>query len=170
MARDAEFRSVPNPASSQTFRACARSTGLIPRGPVAGSKVALGGASPTWRRGTRCCGHPTEGARNSTVRRQIFWDRGAAPFRWTPERLGSPVRSWLILSDSFPEVLARLGPAGGRPGRSPGVLAPARAPHDEGALRGRRRDPGKRAGYRDVGLFSRCVWRPPRIHCSCSVL
>ena len=27
----------------------------------------------------------------------------------------SPARSWLILSDSFPEVLAKLGPAGGRP-------------------------------------------------------
>ena len=27
----------------------------------------------------------------------------------------SPARSWLILSDSFPEVLAKLGPVGGRP-------------------------------------------------------
>ena len=38
-----------------------------------------------------------------------------------------PVRSWLILSDSFPEVLARLGPAGGRPGRSPAQAACARS-------------------------------------------
>ena len=45
-----------------------------------------------------------------------------------PERLGSPpARSWLILSDSFPEVLAKLGPAGGRPGRSPAQAACARS-------------------------------------------
>ena len=41
-------------------------------------------------------------------------------FRWTPERLGSPARSWLILSDFFPEVLAKLGPEGGSTRAKPG--------------------------------------------------
>ncbi len=52
---------------------------------------------------------------------------GAAPFRWTLERLGLSPSAWLIVSDSFPEVVPRLGPEGGRPGRSPAQAACARS-------------------------------------------